>query len=194
MIARMTLKGLFAVVGVLVLGSVFLTSCAGGAAPRDVTIPTRARQTDLAGAFALLHSLGLRVAIDHATRYSSLKPAWVARMSPAAGTRVPVGTVVTITPSDRGPIGSPAVLQSHPRYRVPSFIGRTAAIAIGWANSRDMFWSIPQLPPLPASDARTLFAAYRVTSQTPRPGKTIVQGMMTGGGFKPTPLTLRLQP
>ena len=64
----------------------------------------------------------------------------------------------------------------------------------GWANSHHMFWSIPRLPALPASHAPTLFAAYRVTSQAPRPGKMIVQGIMIGRGFKPTPLTLALQP
>jgi hypothetical protein len=56
-----------------------------------------------------------------------------------------------------------------------------------------MFWSIPHVPPLPASDARSFFAAYRVTTQAPRPGKTIVQGVMIGEGFKPTPLTLTLR-
>jgi hypothetical protein len=114
----------------------------------------------------MLRSLGLRVAIDHSTAYLSLTPAWVARLTPSVGTRVSVGTVVTITPSGLVTRGSPAVLKSHPRYRVPSFIGRTAA----------------------------LFAAYRVTSQAPRPGRMIVQGIMIGEGFKPTPLTLALQP
>ena len=80
-----------------------------------------------------------------------------ARLTPSAGTRVSVGTVVTITPSGLGPRGSPAVLKSHPRSRVPSFVGRTAATAIGWANSHHMFWSIPRLPALPASHAPTLF-------------------------------------
>ena len=195
MIARVTLKRCFAVVGVPVVAFLLLaTSGVGAASPRDVTIPVRARETDLADAFAMLRSLGLRVAIDHTTAYSSLKPAWVARLTPSAGKRVPVGTVVTITPSDLGPMGSPAVLKSHPHYRVPSFIGRTAATAIAWADNHRMFWSIPRLRPLPASDAETLFAAYRVTSQAPKPGKMIVQGIMIGRSFKPTPLTLTLQP
>jgi hypothetical protein len=195
MISQVTLKSWVGVVGVLVAASLLVaTSEVGAVTPREVTIPTRARETDLAGAFAMLRSLGLRVAINHSTAYSSLKPAWVAAMTPAAGARVPVGTVVTITPSDRGPIGSPGVLKSHPRYRVPSFVGKTAATAIGWADSHHMFWSIPRLTPLPASDARTLFAAYRVTSQAPKSGKTIVQGIMIGRGFKPTPLSLTVHP
>lgn len=195
MIAHVSFKGFFALVSALVMAFLLLTTSAvGGAPPRDVTIPVRVRETDLADAFSILRPLGLRVAIDHSTAYSSLTPAWVARLTPSAGTRVSVGTVVTITPSGLGPRGSPAVLKSHPRYRVPSFVGRTAATAIGWANSHHMFWSIPRLPALPASHAPTLFAAYRVTSQAPRPGKMIVQGIMIGRGFKPTPLTLALQP
>jgi hypothetical protein len=53
-----------------------------------------------------------------------------------------------------------------------------------------MFWSIPDLPVLEASDARHLFDAYGVVAQQPKPGGTIVQGVMVGHGFKPTPLTL----
>lgn len=195
MIAQVKFKGLFAVAAVLGAACALLVASGiGAASSRDVTIPMRARETDVADAFAMLRSLGLRVAVDHATAYSSLKPAWVSKMTPAAGARVPVGTVVTLTPSNLGPIGSAAVLKSHPHYRVPSFIGRTAASAISWANSHHMFWSIPHVPSLPASDARTFFAAYRVTAQAPRPGNTIVQGIMIGEGFKPTPLTLTVRP
>jgi hypothetical protein len=194
MIAHVSFKSVFALVGVLVAACPLAACALGGASHRDVAIPVRARETDLADAFSMLRSLGLRVAIDHSTTYSSLTPAWVARLTPSVGTRVSIGTLVTITPTDLGPRGSPAVLKSHPRYRVPPFIGKTAATAIGWANSHNMFWSIPQLPALPASNAQTLFAAYRVTSQAPRPGAKIVQGIMIGEGFKPTPLTLALQP
>lgn len=195
MAARTWLGGSSALVCLLVAASLLLAGCAvGGGSRREVTIPVRARETDLAHAFAMLRSLGLRVAIDRSTAYSSLTPAWVARLTPSVGARVSVGTVVTITPSDVGPRGSPAVLKSHPRYRVPSFVGRSAAVGIGWANGHRMFWSIPRLPALPASDARTLFAAYRVTSQVPTPGKTIVQGAMIGEGFRPSPLTLALRP
>jgi hypothetical protein len=195
MIAHVSVKSFFALASALVMAGLLLTTSAvGGASPRAVTIPVRVRETDLADAFSILRSLGLRVAIDHSTAYSSLTPAWVARLTPSAGSRVSVGTLVTITPSSIGLRGSPAVLKSHPRYRVPSFIGGTAATAVGWASSHDMFWSISRLPALPASRAPTLFAAYRVTLQAPRPGKMIVQGIMVGQGFKPTPLRLALQP
>ena len=188
------MKRALAAAACLLAACLLLTGCGAAASSRKVTIPVRARETDLADAFALLRSLGLRVGIDRTTAYSSLGPAWLARLSPPAGTRVPSGAVVTITPTDLGPRGSPAVLKSHPRYRVPSFIGRTAAAAIAWANGHRMFWSIPRLPALAASSARTLFDAYRVTAQVPAPGGTLGQGVIVGRGFRPTPLTLTLQP
>ena len=52
----------------------------------------------------------------------------------------------------------------------------------------------PKLPALHASNAPHLFAAYRVVAQQPKPGGTIVQGVMVGRGFKPTPLTLTVVP
>lgn len=194
MIATVRPKGIFAVIVGSLIAAVVLGGCSAGtaASPRRVVIPLRARETDLAGAFALLRGLGLRVAVDQSVSYASLRSAWVAKLSPGVGAHVDAGSVVTITPSALGPIGSPAVLKSHPHYRVPSFIGGSAATAIAWANDHHMFWSIPALPVLPASNAPTLFAAYRVTAQTPKPGETIVQGIMVGKGFRPTPLTLAL--
>lgn len=182
-------------VGLLVV--VFLTSvsaCGTAATSKNVTIPVRARDTDLAAAFVMLRSLGLRVATDRSVSYSSLKPAWVAGLSPRVGTRVSTGTVVTLTPSTDGPVGSPSVLKSHPRYRVPSFIGKSATAAVEWANRHDMYWSISTIPRLLASSAPTLFASYRVASQIPKPGGTIVQGVMVGNSFRPTPLTITLRP
>jgi hypothetical protein len=57
-----------------------------------------------------------------------------------------------------------------------------------------MFWAIPRLPPLPASNAPHLLDAYKVVAQRPRPGGTIEQGVMVGRGFRPTPLTLTVTP
>jgi hypothetical protein len=153
-----------------------------------VTVPLRAQQTSIVGAYDLLHRLGLRVELTRQTMISSLyEPS--AKLFPRAGTRVPGGSVVQITPTG-GPLGSPAVLKSNPHYRVPDFTGRPASAAIRWAEDRRMFWSIPELPALKASNAPHLFDAYRVTAQQPKPGGTIVQGVMVGRGFKPTPLTL----
>ena len=181
--------------GLLVLCVLTLATACGNATPsKKVTIPAEVRQTDLAGAFALLRSLGLRVAIDRSVSYSSLTPAWVLKVSPAVGQRVSTAGAVTLTPSDDGPFGSPSVLKSHPHYRVPNFIGKTAATAIVWANHHNMYWNIRAMPTLRDSSAPTLFAAYRVKSQAPGPGGMIEQGVMVGRGFRPTPLTITLQP
>jgi beta-lactam-binding protein with PASTA domain len=153
-----------------------------------VTVPLRAQQTSIVGAYDLLHRLGLRVELTRQTVISSLyEPS--AKLFPRAGTRVPRDSAVQITPTG-GPRGSPAVLKSNPHYRVPDFTGRLASAAIRWAEDHRMFWSIPELPALQASDAPHLFDAYRVAAQQPKPGGTIVQGVMVGHGFKPTPLTL----
>jgi hypothetical protein len=171
-----------------------LSGCGGShtggslAQTRDVAVPLRAQQTDVVGAYDLLHRLGLRVALTRATRMSSLFATTV-KLSPRAGTRVPSGSIVKITPTG-GLIGSPGVLKSNPHYRVPDFIGRDPSAAIRWANKHEMFWAITRLPALPASNVPHLLDAYRIVAQQPKPGGTIGQGVMVGGGFKPTPLTL----
>jgi beta-lactam-binding protein with PASTA domain len=154
-----------------------------------VVVPLRAQQTDLVDAYNLLHGRGLRVEVATTFAISSLRSMGVARLSPGAGSRLARGSTVSIS-TGPGPIGSPAVLKSHPHYRVPNFIGRSARTAVAWADAHNMFWAIPRVPALPSSDAPRLFDAYRVVSQLPEPGGRIVQGVMVGRGFKPTPLTL----
>jgi hypothetical protein len=172
------------------ISTMLVANVAGSRGSRNVTIPQRAAHEQLAEVFALLRSLGLRVSINQAVAYSALKPAWVANVAPAVGEGVVVGSVVVITPTDDGPVGSPALLKSHPRYVVPKFVGRPAEDAIDWANDHHIFWSIAALPPLPPSHAKQLFAAYTVTSQSPQAGETIEQGFITGQSFHPTPLAL----
>jgi hypothetical protein len=172
--------------------AIALAGCASGhergTESKYVTVPLRAQQTDIVDAYDILHRLGLRIELTRPTAISSLiEPG--AKLTPPAGVRVPRGSTVKISP-ERGPIGSPAVLKSHPHYRVPDFIGRTASVAIDWADAHDMFWAIPELRTLRASAASHLFDAYRVVAQQPKPGGSIVQGVMIGRGFKPTPLTL----
>ena len=175
-----------------------LASCGGShgsgspSQTRYVTVPLRAGQTDVVGAYDLLHRLGLRVALTRATRVSSLD-ATIVKLSPRAGTRVARGSVVRITPVGRV-MASTAVLKSDPHYRVPDFSGRPLSVAIRWADAHEMFWAIPKLPALAASNAPHLFDAYRIVRQQPQPGGTISQGVLVGGGFKPTPLTLTVVP
>lgn len=160
----------------------------GGGSTSFVTVPLRAQQTDIVGAYDILHRLGLHVEVTQQTAITSLVVP-VVKLSPPAGARVRRGSTIMITP-EQGLIGSPAVLKSHPHYRVPNFSGRPLSAAIRWADAHYMFWAIPILPALPASSAPDLFDAYRIVGQQPKPGGTIVQGVMVGKGFKPTPLTL----
>jgi hypothetical protein len=145
------------------------------------------------GAYDALHAAGLRVELTRPIAILALRVPSAARVSPPPGARVTRGNVVTITPGF-APIGSPAVLKSHPRYTVPSFIGRPAGAAVAWAAAHAMFWAIPRLPPLPASNAPHLLDAYTVVAQQPRPGRTIIQGVMVGRGFRPTQLTITVAP
>lgn len=169
--------------------SIALAACGAGD-KRYTIVPLRAQQTDLARSYDLLHRRGLLVELTRQTTVTSLIDPTV-KLAPPAGSRVVRGSTVRITP-EHGPIGSPAVLKANPHYRVPDFVGQLASVAIGWAERHDIFWAIPTLPALPASDAPHLFDAYRIEAQAPRPGNVIVQGVMVGRGFKPTPLTLRV--
>lgn len=173
--------------------AVSLVSAGCGSSHKSyVTVPLRASQTSIVGAYDLLHSRGLRVEVNEEVAITSLHEPGV-KLSPRAGTRVARGSTVKLIAAG-GPMGSPAVLKSNPHYRVPDFSGRNASAAITWAEAHSMFWAIPRLPALPASDAPHLFDAYRVVAQQPRPGGTIVQGVMVGRGFRPTPLTLTVVP
>ena len=169
---------------------------AGGARVEQkafVIVPLHAQQTDVLDAYDQLHAAGLRVQMVKPMAISALRVPMAARVFPRPGTRVERGSVVTITPAP-GLIGSAAVLDSHPRYIVPSFIGLPAESAVTWAQAHSMFWAVPHLQPLPPSSAQHLLDAYRIVGQYPRPGGTIVQGVMVGRGFRPTPLTLTVVP
>jgi beta-lactam-binding protein with PASTA domain len=192
MTASRSARTRFASAVALLVAFVLLAVSCGGGNTREVVIPNRASQTDLLDAYQLLHNMGLRVATDRPTAYTSLRAAWVSHLVPHAGSRVPVGSTVTITPDDHGHIGSPSVLKSQPHYPVPNFIGQTATGAIRWAEARGMFWSIPRLPALPPSDKPHLLDNYRISTQQPPPGALIKQGVMVGRGFRPTPHRLTL--
>ena len=177
----------------LVLGllALLLLAGCGSAAPR-VAVPA-VRSRDLPGAYRLLRQAGFRVAVSAPVAITSLETPFVTRLSPGAGTRAPRGTTVTIEPSTGGPIGSPT-FERGLHVRVPSFAGRPASAAVAWTDTHRMYWAIPHLPALAGSTAPSLFAAYRVVAQSPRPGARLAQGVMVGKGFRPTPLTLTVVP
>jgi hypothetical protein len=168
--------------------ALLLAACGSG----GIVIP-RATQP-LAQSYSELRARGLRVEVqflDTGTlNVSSLQEPIVEQTLPAPGTHVKPGTVVRLI-AESGLIGSPVVAKSSPRQRVPNFVGRPAAAAIRWAERHDLYWAIPQLPPLVVSPARQFFAAYRIVAQLPSPGAVLGQGHRTpSGGYRLTPLTL----
>ena len=172
-----------------VMVALLLVGCGGSA--KKVVIPKRLQQTDLIGAFDIARSLGLRVTTTEEDAVSSLRMPSVMSVSPTPGTRVRSGDTVRLT-LRAGPIGSPAVLKSDPRYRVPNFIGSSASSAVNWAGRHSMFWEIVSLAPLHASTADHLLDAYVVTGQTPRAGGILSQGRRVGLSYHVTALTLRV--
>lgn len=163
-----------------------------------VAVPWRAANTEADFAFHILRSRGLRVSVRFVGAktgsVSSLEGLPVVRMSPKSGTLVNVGAVVTLY-TGYEPGGRPVTFPSHPHYRVPNFIGKAANVPLRWADNHRMFWAIPELPAIRASRAKGLFGAYRVVAQRPKPGRILRQGRITSnGGFRPTPLTLKVKP
>jgi hypothetical protein len=161
-------------------------------------IPKAAGDSPLVQSYARLRALGLRVQVRFAgmrtLNVTSLQDPIVEHLFPAPGTHVKHGGLVTILAAP-GLIGSPVALKSDPHYRVPSFVGRRAAVALRWADTHDMNWAIPQLPPLRLSRAHRLFDAYRVVAQRPRPGALLGEGHLTrSGGYRVTPLLLQVEP
>lgn len=150
-------------------------------------------------AFERIRSSGLRVAIPSTLHFAATSgnPS-VAKQTPAAGTRVRWGSVVTLQPPTfGGPIGSPGGPAKLPVYRVPDFGGKPLADAVRWTRRKTVYWQ-SDLPPLPPSSAKHLFDAYVVTSQRPSAGSEIklwiparVQGHV---GVRLTPLTLKVSP
>jgi hypothetical protein len=160
-------------------------------------IPKAAGDSPLVQSYARLRALGLRVDIRFAGRrtlnVSSLQDPTVERVLPAPGTHVRPGGLVTILAAP-GMIASPVAPKSNPGYRVPSFVDRRAAVALKWAKTHGMYWSIPHLPELTASRASQLFDAYRVVAQQPRPGRVLrAEHRNHSGAEQLTPLTLTVR-
>jgi beta-lactam-binding protein with PASTA domain len=115
---------------------------------------------------------------------------WVGSQSPSAGARVPAGTTVALK-LNPGPIGSIGVPEPMRQYRIPNFVGGSLADAVKWLSHTQVEWHA-QMPPLTSSDAPSLFAAYGVTAQRPKPGTTLQLGVLRYGAFHLTPVTFQL--
>ncbi|MDQ2909754.1 MAG: hypothetical protein M3R39_01860 [Actinomycetota bacterium] len=128
------------------------------------------------------------VAADALRRTTSPR---VVLQTPRAGTRVPWGSVVTLRVV-RGFIGMPSGPKELPSYRVPAFVGKRLAEAIGWTRGKHLYWEtrLPPLPPLPPSSARHLFDAYVVAAQRPAAGSRLRRWIPIPHGVHLTPLVL----
>ena len=155
---------------------------------RTVAVP-HVIQTDPVNAYSALRRAGLRVSIPQS--FSLDRVMFVSRQSPAPGFQLPIGAAVTLALSP-GPIPSLSVPKRMLRYRIPDFVGRTLAFAVGWLRNDDVSWR-GELPPLDASASPSLFAAYQVTAQTPPPGTPLQLGFLRYGAFHLTPVTFRLR-
>jgi hypothetical protein len=121
-----------------------------------------ADRTDIQGRFDHLRDAGLRVSIPESFTVASLHLPNVQSEVPHAGTRVPVGSIVTLR-LGIAPLGSPALCQPAPTWTVDDLRGISLTEAIRRVP-RCFFWEAHDLPPLQASDAPHLFDAYRVVS------------------------------
>lgn len=159
----------------LLLAAVALTLALTGCGSGGTAIPRLGFRT-LDQGYAYLRSKGFRVSVAyHHSRslpVSSLETLAIGRVFPAPGTRVAVGSVVTLFPEIdlvRPPTGA-----LHATYfRIPNFTGRPAGVAMRWAIQHAILWNIPDLPPLGDSPARSLYDAYVVTAQQPEAGRFI---------------------
>jgi hypothetical protein len=150
-------------------------------------------QTTVIRAYDRIRAAGLRVSIRNEFSVRSLCVPGASEQSPRHGTRVAVGSVVTVSTRPCA-IASPSVLKSNPTATVPNFKSKLASRVIAWAERRSMFWEIRDAQPLSRSAAAHLFDNYRVVRQDPAPGARLRQGVMvrSGGakGFRPTPITV----
>ena len=118
-----------------------------------------------------LHQAGLRISIPKQWTLNSFDGPYAIIVSPDAGTRVPLGTVVTLRLGSA--VGSP--WQRLGRHVVPSVAGTHLNQAMARIQAAGLPWDV-HAAPLPAASTADLFAAYCVTSQTPGSGTVITVG------------------
>lgn len=183
-----------AVVATLAVG--LLAAGCGAAHRRSVVIPPSIEQNDVIRAYAELRGLGLKPRLDRPITVTSLQPLplVVGGVIPGPGTRVPVGSSVTIDPGV-SPIGSPAVPKVLPPARIPNLLGRPLSAAVDWADRHRIEWKVVALPPVPGAaglGAPSVFDGYKVTAQRPRAGELLTAGHPIAHGWAVTFLTLHV--
>jgi hypothetical protein len=133
-----------------------------------------------------LYRAGLRVTIPTGWGTTSNDGLGWVLVRPAPGTRVPLGTVVTVRMLSV--LGSPTWQPGH--YVVPSVVGATLKDAAGRVQAAGLPWRVraTALPPRATAD---LFAIYCVTAQSPAAG-TAQDAPASGPG--PSGVTLVAHP
>jgi beta-lactam-binding protein with PASTA domain len=175
------------------LGAALLLICVFVGCSRDdrVTVP-RVQDKCVVKAYEQLHDLELRVEIEGRFAVASTYCPGVAGQAPKAGTKVDAGSVVKLDPGFG--LHGLLVVTEPDRVVVPDVIGARLDAATRRLESLGLAWMTRRLPPLPASDAPTLLAAYKVTKMEPGPGETHDQHRVRRNMTTTKPLTLWATP
>jgi Tol biopolymer transport system component len=157
--------------------------------PQTTTVPKVVGLNVIDG-FAGLRRAGLRVALPERFTLDSRSLALIGSQTPAPGEHVEWGTVVMLR-TGGAESGVVVIDVDMPSYVVPDFTGKALAEGVRWTYDKlAVWWRAPDLPPLPATDAESLLAAYRIVGQGPAPGATLTPVRYVDGRNVFTPLTL----
>ncbi len=115
-----------------------------------------------------IHRAGLRITIPAPWGTSSYDGPAPLITSPASGSRVPRGTVVTL--QMQGFLGSPYQTAGH--YVVPGVIGVTLRAATAAIEASGLPWRV-EATALPPTSTNDLYSSYCVDSQKPTAGTDV---------------------
>jgi PASTA domain len=158
-----------------------------GAKPpsRETVVVPTLQLLEVDDAFAQLADVGLRPFTTRPARVAfNISGLWVVDQKPAPGARVPRESAVRLTLQE-GPYGLlPGIADP---VLVPPLVGLRLKAAIQVLNAWNaaqppLLWYV-ELPPLPATDAKTITEAYCVTGQEPSAGTRVVQAKGGGVGY-----------
>jgi beta-lactam-binding protein with PASTA domain len=179
-----------------VVGLTVSAQASGPAGSGCIAIP-RVRGMSVVHAYERLHRAGFEVSILEGFEVDSLGPqlALVQQLSPAAGSRLPRGSVVRLDVGCSCAAASPSVpARTLPRYTVPDFAGQSVSLVRRWIANKTLYLN-EHVGPLRAGDAGSLYRNYTITKQYPRPGTTLSLGVRdvsgTSGGCPGARGTLR---
>jgi hypothetical protein len=153
-------------------------------------------------AYSVLREQGLAVTIHGPFRAGTLicQPL-VKTQSPGVDRTVSAGAIISLSlvPNHGCGQASPALPTGPlPSATVPDLIGMPVSRAVRWAKGRDLYWSTGPLGTVRDANTHQLLANWRITTQSPQPGKILRLGTGSRRGsahsFTPTPLRLSAEP